>query len=84
METKKPWWHDALYVFSKITGWIVGPVLIALFVGKYFDKKWGTEPYAFLGFTIFAFVISLIAMIKILYTHAKSLETKSPENPEQK
>ena len=73
---EKPWWYEALFVFSKVTAWIVFPVLIALFLGKYLDKRWGTAPYAFFGLIAFSFVISVIMMVRIILAHASSLEAK--------
>ena len=35
----KEWLKPALVLFSVLTGWIVVPVIIALFLGKYLDNK---------------------------------------------
>ena len=42
MESNKkevPWWQPALTVGSQVTGWIAGPIILALFAGKWLDKR---------------------------------------------
>lgn len=52
-------------VFTRISAWIVGPVLVAAFLGNYLDKKWGTAPWI-LGISLAAsFTVSMIAIVKI-------------------
>ncbi|MFA6973796.1 MAG: AtpZ/AtpI family protein [Parcubacteria group bacterium] len=63
---KKPevvWWQPAIVMFSRLSGWIIGPIIIALFVGKWLDKKYGTDPWLFLGSVGIAFVISTFGII---------------------
>lgn len=64
---KKPeviWWQPAIVMFSRLSGWIVGPVLIAIFLGKWLDKKYNTEPWLFLASVGVAFAISIFGIVK--------------------
>jgi len=67
-------WRPALLLMGQISGWIVGPVLLALFLGRYLDERYRTEPWFFLGLTLLAFLISCSAIIKIARAYIKDLE----------
>ncbi len=68
------WWGPGMAVFAEVTGWIVGPIIIALYVGRFFDNKYATEPWFFLGFTAVAFFISTYGIIKIATRFIKAAE----------
>ncbi len=70
---KKPWWEPALEIFSEVTGWIVGPIIFSLIVGKYLDGKFDTKPWIFLGLTVVSFVISTYGIIKIAGRYMKEI-----------
>ncbi len=74
------WWHEPMLVFSKVSGWIVGPILLALFVGKYLDRKWGTEPWAFVATTGIAFLLSCYGIIREIQKYSKDQELKQIAN----
>lgn len=59
----KAWWQPAIIIFARLSGWIIAPVLIGAFAGKWLDKKYGTEPWLFLAATGFSFLISMIGLI---------------------
>lgn len=68
MEDKKnkveaPWWQPAIMMFSRLSGWIIGPIIVALFVGKWLDQKFNTEPWLFLLSVGIAFAISTFGII---------------------
>lgn len=66
-----------MQLFLKLSGWIGGPIIIAVFVGKALDKKYQTEPWLFLASVGIAFVVSMIAMIKIGLREFKKIENDS-------
>ena len=63
-ETKMPWWQPGLVLFGRLSGWITGPIIVALFVGKYLDKKYSTEPKLFLLCVGVAFFVSTFGIVK--------------------
>jgi F0F1-type ATP synthase assembly protein I len=66
LEEKKeqaPWWQPGLILFSKLSTWIAIPILLALFAGKYLDKKFGTEPWLFLSLTGLSFLVSTAGLV---------------------
>lgn len=70
---KIPWWRDSLLFFSRISGWIAGPILFSLFFGKWLDKKFNSEPWIFLGMTAIAFAVSLFGLLKESKTYIQSI-----------
>jgi len=70
----KSWWRPGLVLFFKLSGWIGFPVIIALFIGKWLDKKYHTEPWLFLFSVAFAFLISMFGIIKESFKEMKKIE----------
>ena len=78
---KKPYWRDALLVFSRMSGWIVAPVVIALFLGKWLDSRFGTAPLLFVITTSVSFIISMIGVVREGKRYmSKAAESKNTEN----
>jgi F0F1-type ATP synthase assembly protein I len=50
-------------MFAKLSGWIALPVIAGAFLGKWLDKKYGTEPWLFLGSVGAAFLISMVGLV---------------------
>lgn len=61
---EKPWWQPGLILFSRMSSWILGPVIVAVFVGRWLDDKYGTKPWLFLVTVAAAFIISMIGIVK--------------------
>ncbi|MEA1925691.1 MAG: AtpZ/AtpI family protein [Patescibacteria group bacterium] len=57
-------WQSNIILFAKLNGWIAGPVIIALIIGKWLDDKYNIDPWSFLALIGFAFVISIIGITK--------------------
>jgi hypothetical protein len=80
---EKAWWQPAVAVFGEVTGWIVVPIVLALFAGKYLDEKKGTEPWYFLGLTGVAFIISCIGITIIASKYIKQVEKENKKKLNQ-
>lgn len=80
-DKKEIWWQPAIVMFAKVSAWVAIPIVLALFIGKYLDKKYDTSPWMFIGTTIIAFIISMIALGKISldYIHKIDKESKDKE-----
>jgi F0F1-type ATP synthase assembly protein I len=61
-------------IFANITGWIVAPVVLALILGKYLDKRFLTAPWFFLGLTIAAFFVTIFGILRLLKRYLKEME----------
>jgi F0F1-type ATP synthase assembly protein I len=47
---------------ANVSGWIAFPVIIGLFLGKWLDKKFNSEPWLFLATIGFCFLFSLYGL----------------------
>ena len=70
----KVWYGPALEMFAKTSVWIAAPVLTALFLGKFLDKRYNTAPWIFISLTVLGFTISMIAISKIAIDYIHKLE----------
>jgi len=68
------WWQPALMLFFRLSVWIAVPVVIAVFIGKWLDKKYDSAPWLFLGCVGAAFFISMIGLIKNTMQEYKKIE----------
>jgi F0F1-type ATP synthase assembly protein I len=75
---KEMWWQPALVLFGKLSGWIAGPIILAIFIGRSLDKKFQTEPWLFLGCVGFAFLISIFGIVHGALTEMKRIEKENP------
>lgn len=76
---KTAWWQPALVLFTKFSGWIAAPVILGAFLGKWLDKKYGSEPWLFLAMVGLAFFISMIGLVKIVSEEYKRIEKENKE-----
>ena len=65
-QDQKAWWQPAVIMFARMSAWVAIPVILALFIGRWLDKKYGTEPILFLAIVGFAFLISILGLAKIV------------------
>ena len=73
-DKKNIWWVSAVSMFARVSTWVFSPIIIALFLGKFFDKRYSTTPWIFLSSMIVAFTISLIAIWNILVKYIQKIE----------
>ena len=78
------WWQPSLVLFGKLSGWIGGPIIAALFLGKWLDKKYSTEPKLFLLCVGVAFFVSTFGIIKDTLVVMKKIEDDAKKEKELK
>jgi len=61
---KQVWWQPAIIMFARLSAWIIGPVIVGLFIGKWLDNKYQSKPWLFLLSMAIAFVVSIVGLIK--------------------
>ena len=71
---KNPWFKsEYLSVFSKISAWIVIPVLVSAFVGNYLDRKFNSAPWI-LGIALaVSFTVSMVAIVRVAKSYDKDV-----------
>jgi len=79
-------WSLALRVMANISGWIAFPVIIGLFLGRWLDRHFGTDPWLFLTTIGVCFLISIYGLVINALKEFKKIEkdyaadkTKKPE-----
>jgi len=75
--TKIPWWQPSLILFGRLSGWIAGPVILAVYLGKWLDQKYGTDPWLFLSSVGVAFGISSYGIIRDSLREMKRIEKET-------
>ncbi len=78
-ESEKLWWQPGVTLALEISGWIAGPIILAIFLGRWLDKKYGTEPWLFLSCVAVAFIISNIGIVRETLKAMKQIEKQSLE-----
>ncbi len=58
------WWQPGLLLGMQVTGWIVGPIILGLLLGRWLDKKFDTEPWLLLVSLALAFITTNIGILK--------------------
>jgi len=78
-DSKGPWWKPGIVIFIKVSGSIAIPILLALFIGKYLDEKYRTEPFIFMGLIGTAFLLSTLSIWKSLSAYINKIEKEERE-----
>jgi F0F1-type ATP synthase assembly protein I len=71
-----PWWKEGVKLMSDVSTWVVVPIVGALVLGKFLDKRFGTEPVIFLVLAGLGFLITCYGIFKIVKDYMKKLEKK--------
>lgn len=80
---KKSFWEPAIQIFASVSVWIAGPIIVALFVGKWLDKKYESEPWLFLASIGSAFIISSYGIVRLTMNYLKKLDKELQEQKQQ-
>lgn len=62
--------------FGRMSGWVAGPVVIALLLGKWLDRHYGTAPYLFIAFIALGFISSIYGIMKESRRYLRQQEEK--------
>lgn len=79
-DTKESWWRPAFEIGSLISSWIIAPIVVALFLGKWLDTYFHTTPIIFLSLAGFAFLISLFGIARSITKYIRQIETISKKD----
>ncbi len=70
---KEPWFrNEYLRVFTRISAWIVIPVVISALLGNYLDNRWGTSPWTLGVALALSFTFSMIAIVRVAKKYEKN------------
>jgi hypothetical protein len=78
------WWKPAILIFSKVSWWILWPIILSLIVGKYLDHRFATAPRYLLICVGASFLISMFQIFSIMKKYLKEMEKIASANKEIK
>jgi len=81
--TKEPWWKDGIIIFSKVSGYIIVPVILGSYIGKYLDQKYNTEPTLFLVSIGIAFISTIFLIWREMKVYKKKLDLSAQAEKEE-
>jgi len=73
-------WLPTTILFFKYSAWIVAPLIAALYIGRWLDEKYKTEPWLFLASVGISFLVSMVGLVMETYRGYRDLEGKNDEN----
>jgi len=76
----KNYWQKGLNFALELCGWLVGPLVVALFLGDFLDQKYQTAPRYFWILVGLAFAITIIGLAIETIKYTKELEKESKNN----
>ncbi len=74
---QKPSWAVGVQLFTEISSWIVGPIVVALIAGKWLDAKYGTAPWIFIALAALGFVMTIYGIVKIVKNYINKIKNKN-------
>lgn len=74
LNNEAPWWRDGVLIFGKVSAYIVIPVILASYLGKYLDQKYDTGNLLFLCLIVFAFISTIYLIWRELKIYKKKIE----------
>jgi hypothetical protein len=72
----RPSWVEGMRLFGDITTWIAVPIVLALILGKFLDRRYGTEPIIFLSLAGLGFFVTCSGIVKIAKEYLRKQNTK--------
>ncbi len=75
----EPWWQPAISLFAQISAWIVFPILLALFIGRWLDDRYDREPFFILLCVGLAFAVTMFGLIKQTAAAMKKIDKANKE-----
>ncbi len=64
-------------LFGRLGSWIAGPVIVAVFFGKWLDQKYDTDPWLFLLSVGTAFVVSMSGIVRDSLNEIRRIEAET-------
>jgi len=71
---KNTTWTIALRITANLSGWIAFPIIIGVILGRWLDRKYGTEPWLFLTTIGVSFLVSMYGLIINAVKEFKKIE----------
>ncbi len=70
----EPWWKEGVIIFIRVSAYIAVPVILGLYIGRYLDKKYNTEPYLLILSIFIAFISTMYLIWKEMKKYQNKIE----------
>ncbi|MFA6322468.1 MAG: AtpZ/AtpI family protein [Candidatus Buchananbacteria bacterium] len=77
------WWDNGLKFSFVLSGWLVGPLVLSLYIGQWLDEKYQTKPWLFLFSVGLAFCLTCFGLVLEAIKFIKAIEKESLEKKEK-
>lgn len=67
------WWRPVMMFYVKTTSWIIFPLALAVFTGKYVEKSIGSQALSFV-FVLGGFVVTCLGIYWEIKKYKKNLD----------
>ncbi|MBP6943041.1 MAG: hypothetical protein KBB55_03280 [Candidatus Buchananbacteria bacterium] len=72
MESPKPYWSEAIIAGTRVTTWLVGPLIISYLAGNWFERRFETGVDLLLASLGLGFLITIIGLVFETLNYSKS------------
>ncbi|HEV7423693.1 MAG TPA: AtpZ/AtpI family protein [Candidatus Paceibacterota bacterium] len=76
------WWKSGIEIFSKVSVWIVVPIVVALIAGKKLDAHFRTDPWIFLTLAALGFIVSCFGIFRVIKEYMQEIEDLGKKSKE--
>lgn len=63
-DEKEVWQRPEIIIFFRLSGWIAGPVVLALFLGNWLDEYFDTQSIILFSLVGSSFLVTIFGIIK--------------------
>lgn len=77
-------WSIALRVLARLSGWIAVPIIGGVFLGRWIDRRYDSEPWGFLVTIGACFLISMYGLIVNARKEFKKIESAAEAEKKNK
>ena len=78
------WWSQGLILFARFSSWIIAPVLLGVFLGRWLENKFGGGQFIFLATVGVSFLISMAGLVLETTKEYRRIEEESKKNKDKK
>ena len=78
------WLAPALQLFGQLAIWLVFPIILALFLGKWLDERFGTEPKLYFLCVAISFVVTMGGLIRYAIKAVRKIDELGGEKSDEK
>ncbi len=72
----KPWWRDGVIIFAKVSSYIVIPIIISSYLGKYLDVKYNTGNCIYFNLIVLSFLLTIYLIWRELKIYKKKMDSE--------